>query len=169
MKVLAFIGQHAKDDLTARIGWAIVRLAQVGAVYKRVTHVESLLYGPWHKATIASSSLRDGGVRINRDVRLNPAHWLVIDVPSWDVEKAIDWYDTHQGAKYDWRGAVATIFWFLPDSKRSWFCNEAVAAPHGLIDAKRQTPAEFIATLMSFPGSRDVTSEFFSESEPAKG
>jgi hypothetical protein len=163
MKVLAFVGQHSKDDLTARLGWAIVRLAQLGATYKRSTHVEALLAGPWYSASIGSASLRDGGVRVKRDVRLNPAHWMVIDVPSWDVDKAIDWYSRHHGAPYDWRGAVATIFWFLPQSKTSWFCNEAVAAPFGLIDAHRQTPAAFIATLMSLPGSRDVTAEFFSE------
>lgn len=165
MKVLAFTGRHTKDDLTARVGWALVRLAQAGARYKRTTHVESLLSEPWYSATIASSSLRDGGVRVRHGVRLNPAHWMVIDIPIWDVDKAIDWYASHEGARYDWRGAVATIFWFLPDSKTRWFCNEAVAAPFGLIDAHRQTPAAFIATLMSLPGSQDVTAEFFAEPE----
>ena len=168
MKVLAFIGQHNKDDITARLGWALVRLAQIGARFRRTTHVEALLHGPWYAATIASSSLRDGGVRVKRDVRLNPAHWMVVDVPAWDVNRAIDWFDIHAGAPYDWRGAVATVFWFLPDSKRSWFCNEAIAAPHGLIDAHRQTPAEFIAHCMSLPGSRDVTTEFFSTPEPTE-
>ena len=166
MKLLAFVGKHAKDDLIARLGWALVRLAQVGARYKRTTHVEALLYGPWHSAAIASSSLREGGVRVKRDVRLNPAHWLVIDVPSWDVDVAIDWFDAHKGAPYDWRGAMATVLWFLPHSPKSWFCNESVAAPFGLIDAHRMTPAEFVAVSMSLPGSRDVTSEFFAPQEP---
>lgn len=161
MIVLAYIGNHRKDGITARIGWGLVRLAQIGAKYRRVTHVESLLVGPWHSASIASSSLREGGVRIKRDVRLTPGHWIAIDVPAWDTEDAIDWFAEHEGQPYDWRGALATALWFLPHGVRSWFCNEAVAAPHGVVDGHRLTPAAFIALALSMPGSRVITEEFF--------
>ena len=161
MIILAYIGNHRKDGTAARIGWALVRLAQIGAKFRRVTHVESLLAGPWHSATIASSSLRDGGVRIKRDVRLTPGHWIAINVPAWDTEDAIDWFEHHQGQRYDWRGALATVFWFLPQSLLEWFCNEAVAAPHGVVDGHRLTPAAFVALALSVPGSRVITEEFF--------
>lgn len=99
-------------------------------------------------------------------VRLNPDHWLVIDVPGWDLDDAIDWFDAHNGDKYDWRGAMATVLWFLPHSASRYFCNEAVAIPHGVVDAWRLTPAAFIALCMSMPGARDVTAKFFELPEP---
>lgn len=169
MKVLAFIGQHSKDGPFARLFWSVVRFFQMGATYSRVTHAEALLYGTWDRAAIASASMRDGGVRTKRDVRLNPTHWLVLDVPAWEVDKAIDWFNQHDGASYDWRGALATVLWFLPHSEKSWFCNEAIAAPFGVVDAQRQMPSSFIALCMSLPGSRDVTAEFFSTPEPMEG
>lgn len=163
MIVLAYVGDHRKDGLAARIGWALVRLAQIGATWRRVTHVEAVLVGRGRHCTIASASLRDGGVRIKPDADLTPAHWVAIDVPHWSTEAAIDWFTEHGGEPYDWRGALATLFWFLPHSVRSWFCNEAVAAPHGVVDGHRLTPAAFVALVLSMPGSRVITEEFFKD------
>lgn len=163
MIILGYVGNHRKDGIAARLGWGLVRLGQIGAKFRRVTHVESLLVGPWHNATIASSSLRDGGVRIKRGVRLTPGNWIVIDVPTWDTEAAIDWFAEHEGEPYDWRGAIATALWFLPHRARSWFCNEAVAAPHGVVDGHRLTPAAFVALALSMTGSHDISEEFFRE------
>jgi hypothetical protein len=168
MKVLAFVGQHNKDDFTARLGWAIVRLAQLGARYKRATHVESLVVGPWYSATIASSSVRDGGVRIKRDVRLDPKNWIVIDMPMWDTEDTIDWHALHDGAEYSWSGSTATIVWFLPHDKERKNCVAAVGEPHGVIDVHRMTTAAFIALCFSM-GGMDITEQFFSTPEPAEG
>lgn len=173
MKVLAFVGQHAKDDLTARLGWGIVRLAQVGATYRRVTHVESLLGGPWYDATIGSSTLRPEangktGVRVKRGVRLTPGHWLVIDMPHWDVERTIDWHDQNNGRGYSWVGSMSTILWFLPRDAERINCVEAVASPHGVVDSHRMTTAVFIAHCISC-GGRDVTAEFFSTPKPLEG
>ena len=171
MKVLAFIGQHSKDDISARLGWGIVRLAQVGATYRRVTHVESHLGGPWYDCTIGSSTLRknaDGktGVRTLSGVRLNPAHWMVIEVPTWDVKHTTAWHARHDGAAYSWSGSVATIVWFLPHDPVRKNCVSAVGEPHGVVDVHRMTTAAFMALCMSLPGSRDVTAEFFATPEP---
>ena len=171
MKVLAFTGRHHKDDWTARLGWSVVRLAQIGARFKRVTHVESLLEGPWFDATIGSSTLRktpEGktGVRTLKNVRLNPDHWMVIDVPQWDVDEAQEWHESHNGSPYAWLGSLATIVWFLPQIKGQENCVMAVGKPHGVIDVHRMTTAELIAHCMSLQGARDVTAEFFSTPEP---
>jgi hypothetical protein len=163
MIVLAYVGDHRKDGLAARIGWALVRLAQIGATWRRVTHVEAVLVGRGRHCTIASASLRDGGVRIKPDADLTPAHWVAIDVPHWSTEAAIDWFTEHGGEPYDWRGALATLFWFLPHSRSSWFCNEAVAAPHGVVDGHRLTPAAFVALALSMTGSRVITEDFFKD------
>ena len=171
MKILAFIGQHQKDDWTARLGWAIVRLAQIGARFNRCTHVESHLAGPWYDCAIGSSTLRktpEGktGVRTRPSVRLNPEHWMVIDMPMWDVEDTLDWHELHDGSPYAWLGSIATILWFLPQIKGQENCVMAVGKPHGVIDVHRMTTAAFIAHCMSLPGSRDVTDEFFADAEP---
>jgi hypothetical protein len=163
MKVLAFVGQHSKDDLTARLGWAIVRLAQLGATYKRSTHVEALLAGPWYSASIGSASLRDGGVRVKRDVRLNPAHWIALERPLHaDYEASLqDWFAGHRGEPYDLFGAIGSVVPALVrHGNGKWFCTEAVAAalrysmPHTLCPA-----AFYLAEIGR--GAIDVTQDFF--------
>lgn len=160
MKILGYIGDHQKDGITARLGWALVRLAQVGATYRRVTHTEALLSGSAASATIASSSLRDGGVRV-KTTALNPAHWVVIDVPTWDEVAAASWFEVHAGEPYDRMGAMASVLWFLPHALEAWFCNEAVGAAVGLIDPHGMPPSMFMAIARLQPGARDVTAEFF--------
>ena len=127
MKVALYIGDHAADGLLARAGWLVTRKVQKGP-YAMVTHVEAVHAEHADGAvTIASASLRDGGVRSKR-VHLNPAHWLIVDVPQWDVTQSIALLAATNGMPYDWRGAVATVFIGSQDNKR-WFCNEWVAAP----------------------------------------
>lgn len=163
MIILAYIGTHAQDGLAARFGWAMVRLAQIGATWRRVTHVEAVLVARGRHCTIASASLRDGGVRIKPDADLTPGHWIAIDVPHWSTEDAIDWFERHQGQRYDWRGALATVLWFMPHGESWWFCNEAVGAAVGVVDPHRLTPAAFVALALSMPGARVCTAEFFAE------
>jgi hypothetical protein len=173
MKVLAFVGKHEKDDWTARLGWAIVRLAQIGARYRRCTHVESHLAGPWYDCSIGSSTLRaDGagktGVRVAKGVRLTPGNWIVIDMPKWDTEDAIDWHALHDGSGYSWLGSISTIVWFLPKDRERKNCVVAVGEPHAVIDVHRMTTAAFIALCFSM-GGLDVTNEFFSTPETMEG
>lgn len=164
MYVLCYIGDHANDGFTARAGWATVRAAQVGATYKRVTHVEAVLAGKGRNATIASSSLRDGGVRTKVNPDLDPSKWIVFYVPAWDVERAIDWFAEHDGEEYDIAGAVASVAWFLPHVQGRWYCNESIGASQGLVDPHRMTPAAFCALMCALPGTRRADEEFFAES-----
>ena len=158
MLVALFIGNHGADTLAVRLGWAFTRLVQRGK-YKSVTHVEAI-----HKVhsdgsvTIASASIRDGGVRTKRNVNLTPGHWLIVDVPAWGVGKSAAWFSIYNGLPYDWRGAVATV---LPGTQNDteWFCNEAVGASVGLVDPQIFGPAQFATICMTM--GHDVTDEFF--------
>ena len=156
MLVAHYIGNHRGDTLSVRAGWALVRAVQRGT-YRRVTHSEAIIeeHGDG-TVTIASSSLRDGGVRRKR-VALKPGNWLISDVPSWNVEHAKALLAATEGMPYDLLGAVATV---LPtrQSGTRYFCSEWVGAPF-LKSPHTFGPAHLAAITMSI-GS-DVTEEFF--------
>ena len=159
MKIACFIGDHAKDDILTRIGWAGTRIVQKGS-FQRVTHVEAILEE--HDdgtVTIGSASLRDGGVRV-KTVKLNPDHWIIIDVPSWDVQQAQRWFADHAGEGYDWRGAFVSWLPFTWNREKEHFCNEAVGESVDMVDPDIYGPSEFASTALSF--GKDVTKEFFS-------
>jgi len=128
MLLAHYIGRHSGDTLSVRAGWAVVRAVQRGP-WRRATHVEAIheLHADG-SVTIASSTLREGGVRSKRTT-LARGSWLVVDVPQWDVADSIDLLKTTRGSRYDVRGAVATV---LPFRQRpgEWFCTEWVAAPY---------------------------------------
>ena len=148
MKVALYIGDHSKDDMTARIGWWFNRLVQKGT-YANVTHVEAILKD-WSdgSVTIGSASIRDGGIR-TKTCKLNPDHWMVVDVPQWDAEKAKLWFEEHNGEPYDWRGALASCMPFQWRRKNEWFCNEAVAASVGFKCPEIFGPSQFAAICYS--------------------
>lgn len=158
MLVALYIGNHRRDTLAVRAGWALTRLVQKGE-FSRVTHCEAVLE-QWPDGTVdlGSSSLRDGGVRIKSGVRLDPASWWLVDVTQWDDGAAWRWFRAHDGAPYDRRGAVATV---LPGRHQDgeFFCNEAVGAAVGLRAPNTFTPAQFAA--ICFTLGRNVTGRFF--------
>ena len=112
---------------------------------------------------IASSSLRDGGVR-RKTAILDPLSWQIIDVPQWDEVTSDAWFIKHTGDKYDWRGALSTV---LPGSAKEgeWFCNEAVGASVGLLAPETFDPATFAAIVLTL--GTDVTAEFFAKIKDA--
>lgn len=156
MKVALFVGDHAADTLLVRAGWWLTRKFQQGP-YARVTHVEGILdeYADG-SVLIGSASLRDGGVR-DKTARLNPSHWIIADVPRWDVSKSIAHMAKMRGKKYDSRGAVASVFLGSQDPGRE-FCNEHVGAPH-LLAAGTFSPSQFAAICLTL--GTDVTEDFF--------
>ncbi len=108
MRVALFVGNHDKDTLAVRSGWAITRLAQKGPL-GIVTHCEAIHEEYTDgRVRIASTSLRDGGVR-PKDAMLTQDNWRIVDVPRWDVERSMEWFVRHDGEKYDLRGALATV------------------------------------------------------------
>ena len=160
MLIILYIGDHAKDDLLTQVGWWLTELAQKGP-YDNVTHMEAVheLHADG-SVTIASASLRDGGVRPKR-VKLNPHHWLIADVGVWDVECSKDLLTDTVGQPYDWRGALAL---FLPGSPVAgrWFCNHWVLSPY-IKASETFSPAQAAAIVFSL--GRDVTDSFFAARE----
>jgi len=164
MIVLGYIGKHKCDGFRRWVGWALIRLGQIGYTWRRVTHTEILLAGPWDAATIASASLLDGGVRTKTGVRLNPAHWVAIDVPDTKMRSApvsAKWFELHDGKPYDKRGAPGSVLYGLGHDANGYFCNEACGASMHQIDPHKSPPAGFIGWCLSLDGARDVTAEFF--------
>ena len=160
MIVLGYIGNHAKDTWSVRLGWFLIRLVQSGK-YKRITHTESVLDGShYSNCTIASSSARDGGVRTKTNIALTKGHWVAVDVPTWDANTAAVWFYNERGKPYDWMGAAASVLFFLRGSQTKWFCNESCGAPF-LSTPEQYTPSKFWAIAMAMPGAKDVTDEFF--------
>jgi len=144
MKVALYIGSHEKDSWTVRLGWAVTRLVQKGK-FSNVTHVEAILKEHENgEVTIGSSSIREGGVRIKR-CKLEPEHWIILDVPRWDADESLMWFIEHSGEPYDWRGALASCMPFDWRQKKQWFCNEAVGASIGLTSPDIFGPAQFAA------------------------
>lgn len=156
MRIAFYTGDHAADGLMARAGWALTRLAQKGR-YGHITHCEAIhaLHADG-TVTIASASLRDNGVRSKR-IRLNPAHWIIANVPSWDVQESIDMLARTNGMRYDLRGALATV---LPGKERHdrWFCSEWVAAPY-LGASETFGPHHLCALALSI--GENMTLQFF--------
>jgi len=153
MLVALYTGPHVSDALHVRLAWYLTRLMQKGSLGV-VTHVEAIhAQHDDGTVTIASASLRDGGVRTKR-TKLNPAHWTIVDVPQWSVLRSIAWFEDHDGEQYDWRGALATV---LPGANvwDRWFCNEALGASVGLVNPQTFGPHQFAAVCLSI--GRDVT------------
>ena len=158
MKVALYVGDHAGDSWPVRAGWWITRKVQKGP-YAGVTHCEAIHAEHADGAvTIASASLRDGGVRSKR-VRLNPAHWQIVDVRRWDVARSVDFLAETNRMKYDLRGAIATAFLGSEDHGR-WFCNEWVGKPF-LRASANFGPHQFAAICLSL--GREVTQDFFND------
>lgn len=154
MIVLGYIGNHKKDSILSRIGWAMTRLVQRG-FFQNVTHVEAFYgFGDGGLAQIGSASLLDGGVR-TKSVRLNEEHWIAIDVPDWDAGASLKFIQAHLWEGYDTRGALATVFLGGQDEDR-WFCNEIVAASVGVVSPDIFGPAQFMSLALSMPGANIV-------------
>lgn len=170
MKIAHYIGDHAGDTLMVRTGWALTRMVQRGD-YRAVTHTEAILGERTDgSVVIASATMRregaDGrnGVRIKHGVHLNPAHWLIADVPLWSEASSAQWFAKNNGKPYDLRGAWATVLPGRADDSRS-FCTRAVGDSVGLLCARIFGPAQFAA--ITFTLGRDVTAEFFRERQVA--
>lgn len=156
MLIAHYTGDHSADGLLTRAGVALTRLGQKGP-YGYITHTEAIhAQHPDGRVTIASASLRDGGVRA-KQVMLNPAHWIITDVPQWDVLESRLLLERTKAWPYDWRGALATM---LPgtQSGNAFFCNQWVGAPY-LRASGTFGPHHFAAICLSV--GRDITTEFF--------
>lgn len=94
----------------------------------------------------ASSSFIDGGVRF-KQIDYDPEHWDFIDLPASMEPQAREWFEQHEGARYDLIGNLKFLLWFVPHSKSRWFCSEAIAAALGMPDPWRYGPSGLAAAV----------------------
>jgi hypothetical protein len=147
---MQFAFYKAKEDLFDRlVSW------KMQAPY---THVEAIIEAgsvtPYMVS--ASSSLRDGGVRMKR-IDFTTGKWDIIDVPSIDKDKVVDWFYMHRGEKYNIRGLIDFVVPFPIKSKENtWFCDQAIAAAIGLKDCNRFDVNGF-ASVLEFVGGTWIT------------
>ena len=166
MKIALYIGNHANDTLVTRAGWALTRVAQKGQ-FANVTHVEAIhAEAADGSVTIASASIREGslktgaknGVRTKSGVFLTPEHWRIAYVPTWNVERSIEWFAQHDGEPYDLRGAFASAWPLEWRQDNHWFCNQAVGDAF-LNSAHIFGPSLFASVITSW--GYEVTHHFF--------
>lgn len=150
----------AKPGAFSRLGWWLTRTGQKKP-YAHVTHTEAIhaLYNDG-SVLMASSSVADHGVRVKRVV-LDPSHWIVVDVPLWEVQESIDYFAKQiaAGTGYDLFGAAASL---LPGKEKGnkLFCTEAVLAPF-VPAAHYYFPAVGLSTCLGL--GEEVTEDFFRE------
>ena len=176
MLVIGYIGDHKKDGLMARIGWGLIRLGQTGQHFGKVTHTEAVLMGPWYHCTIASATVRDGSqVRI-KTTDLNPGHWIVLNVPAWDVVQSAKWFEKHAGTPYSKLGAASSASMLaailirmagVQVTKLGQWCSRCIPESQDVKGAADMSPSELFALAWALPGTTEVTDKFFAASKPA--
>lgn len=97
------------------------------------------------RSICASSSFMDGGVRI-KAMHLDVEHWDLVEVGG-DPAAAWTWAAEHDGDGYDLLGLLGFIARVLRQSKRRWFCSEAVGEMLGMPEPWRFDPCSLWAAL----------------------
>lgn len=98
----------------------------------------------------ASSSFRDGGVRI-KTIILDPERWDLMEISNIDESVVRAWFGAHYGQKYDILG-LAAVLTPVKEDKDRWFCNEAIGAAMGVKDSWRFTPNSFASLCEAMGG-----------------
>lgn len=111
--------------------------------------------GPYSHCEIAfsdglsgSASFIDHGVRTKR-IDYDPERWDLIDLPPELEAAARAWFCEHDGQGYDLLGNLRFVFFMVRESKKDWFCNEAMGAALGHIEPWRLGPNGLAAALRS--------------------
>lgn len=105
----------------------------------RYSHVELIIDGVCY-----SSSGRDGGVRKKVIPSINTSgRWDVYDVLI-DKEFALQFFQSQEGALYDWAGVARHVVPCIPESETRWYCSELIAAMMGTTD-DNLTPYDLFA------------------------
>lgn len=90
-----------------------------------------------------SASGSDGGVRM-KVMPLPSDKWDLILLPPSAHSSVVCLYAQTHGCRYDWMGAVGTVF-RLTQSKNRWFCSEFCATVMGITEGWRFSPGDLAA------------------------
>lgn len=126
---LALYKGPPRNDLLHSVSHYAIRLW----TWSRWSHAELVIDGVCY-----SSSSRDGGVRA-KTIDLTSGRWDVVELPLSDEQagKALAWFLTNDGDKYDWAGIWRFVLPFLPHGERRWFCFEAIGSALGFAGSYR--------------------------------
>ena len=131
----------------------------------RFSHVELVIPGTRTAgtATCVSASPRDGGVRSTR-IHLTSGRWVLVTLPYHPSAPAVDWFDQHDGAPFDWQGIAGFVLTFLRESLKRFYCarSQALAIresarisllPLEWPEARRISPSALFAWAADQPGA----------------
>lgn len=108
----------------------------------KYSHVEIV----FSDGTSASSSFLDGGVRF-KYIDFSGGNWDLLKLDQFDELSARRWFAQHDGQRYDLFGVGRFIVGFVGETKKRWFCSEAVAEALGFKDSWRFEPNILAAVL----------------------
>jgi hypothetical protein len=95
---------------------------------------------------IAGSSRHpDGGVTL-RVVEFKAGEWDLLHIDG-DERAARQWFEEHEGEDFDFLGLLGFVWTRGLNSRRRWFCSEAVAASLGFSEPHRLDPCSLHAIL----------------------
>ena len=122
-------------------------------LYSRLTRwVDS---GPYSHCEIifndglsASSSFIDGGVRF-KQIDYKEDNWDFVELPDYLESQAREWFEEHEGDKYDVLGNLRFVLFFVKPSKNKHYCNEAVSDSLGFKESWRLGPNGFASLFKS--------------------
>lgn len=94
----------------------------------------------------ASSTWSEGGV-VMRVKALPPDEWDIVPIHG-DEDAARRWFIEHLDEPYDVFGLFGFVFPRALQSRKRWFCSEAIAEAVGIADSFRQDPAILPVTVV---------------------
>lgn len=92
-----------------------------------------------------SSSYRDKGVR-RKLIDLSTGKWVLVPIGG-NEDRAVAWFINHLDAEYDLAGLLGFVIPFRTNSRRRWFCSEAIAEALGMPRSWATSPNDLHATL----------------------
>ncbi|WP_194720830.1 hypothetical protein [Noviherbaspirillum malthae] len=125
--------------------WTVGSYSHVEALFDATPPVQG-------KTLCGSSSFMDGGVRL-KWIALDPAHWDIMEVPTFNGCQMLKWFHDHRDAGYDLVGLLSTSS-PIRQQRGKWFCNEAIGAAAGLEEPWRFNPNSFARICELLPGSK---------------
>lgn len=134
MKIAFYIGKKAENQNAKLFDIAVAWWTK-----GRYSHCEMVFNDDLENAMCASSSQRDGGVRMKL-IDLTTGRWDVFDLKDCDEHAAYRWFDKHNGKKYDIPGLFGFVLPWRTHHPNRWFCSEACAAALGIESPHKFSP-----------------------------
>ena len=119
VKLAFYKGPPKWDDLEHVFSHYAIRLR----TWSKYSHAELVIDGICY-----SSSVRDGGVR-KKAINLDSGHWDVVEIDPnrVNMQYAMQFFNQHEGAEYDWMNIVRFIIPFVKQEENKFVCFEFVS------------------------------------------